>query len=922
MSARLTALLVAVLAVLAGTWLLLHEDAAGEPLPTGLALPMAPARGATVLPAGHSAGSDGEAVPLASPTPPPPPPAPAETEALPRLDADGLVQGQVVDSEGRALSGVPLLLVVAVDLWDVRRRPDEPPERIGSTLSDADGRFALPARAGAQHQLIAGGRAWPRVELEHVTSGDTLLVRLPGALVLSGRVESEESGEPLEGARLVAFGESGALLTESVAGGAFSLAPLSDTSVLLATWAPGHDVRFEKDVLVGGEEHVVALPPGRTMLGTVVAAEGGEPLAGAEVRLQLEADALPAGSDQLLPEPVLVLDEPQTSDAFGRFTFADAPTTGFVLSVSLPGYVPAEVRRYETSALQPEAEVRVELELLQDVAGLVLDGLTGLPSGGATVQLRMAGQLLGSSVADASGAYAVPLEGWDGAQLLTVEARDAAGAGLWGSTPVRRRDSSESVDIELMQPVLLPVLVMSGGEPLAGAQVLVRAGDGSGEPTLGRSDADGRVDLAHPLAHASVGEVFLQARHLGLQSLITTVSLADGPPQEPVVLDVGGGLSLSGLVLDQLGLPLASALVVAGRSAFRYTDASGLFRIGPFEAGSDATLMARAEGFHPGVQELHGLTGFEDELVFELQPVLRLQCTVFDGTTGQPFDGVLAKLQREVEKGNTRTFVDTPVRAEHQADVPGGLLFDLPQAGRYRVRLMSLTHVETTSASVDFDGQREPPPLQVLLTPAALLEVSVEDGRGRPVPGLSLRLVDADEEGLPGAPHARKKDKVVRTDGQGIGRFNLGLGGTFQLASGPGSWLAEQPFRVQPGPMQRQSYRVPSSGDLHLEVRDESGRPVRRPHVQLQASGKPRPYDLTRSSAPRGEPDELVFEVLPPGEYRLSVRAAGYLEHTATLVMPADRVEYQSVVLRATDDDDKSPARGRSTGRPEGQRRR
>jgi hypothetical protein len=56
-----------------------------------------------------------------------------------------------------------------------------------------------------------------------------------------------------------------------------------------------------------------------------------------------------------------------------------------------------------------------------------------------------------------------------------------------------------------------------------------------------------------------------------------------------------------------------------------------------------------------------------------------------------------------------------------------------------------------------------------------------------------------------------------------------------------------------------------------------------------------------RKSSPRGAPEQMLFEALPPGEYALSVRVRGHESIKATTVVMPHRTQHERLVLRKSD---------------------
>ncbi len=836
------------------------------------------------------------------------PPAPEVDEVpdAPRLLADGGVTGRVVDPSGAPVADVPVLLYVTEDPWQPTLGEGETVSvKLGAARTDGSGAFALPARAGASHVLLAGGVRWARVRLDRVAAGDELLVELVDPLRVEGVVEEEETGEPIEGARVLVLAEAESLNTATDADGAFRVEPVDTGTVTVVAWAAGYDIAVEQGVPPGWEPVTLALPAGRDLVGRVLERETHEPLAGAEVRLVMDVEARAVGGPTddaattadaaLETEREVVHELVAVTDVDGAFLLEGVPSLGFVLHVTAEGHVPERVARFEERPLREDEEAVVYLEPVGEVTGRVVAGPDLLPVPGAQVAFHAGRDVLATAVADDAGAFAFGLGDWDGEADLVVWGADAEGRR--GRARVRRRHKDEELVVSLVEPVAIEVRVVDDGEPIAGAQVAAHGGFPGEEPTLVVTDADGAASLVHPLVGPDADRLFVQARHAGRQSLPLELDFVLGAPTEPVVLDLATGVHLEGVVLDPAGAPVAGA-EVWGRGALAvHSDPDGRFRIGPFEQGRSVRIEAHADGFHETRHRVSSADPWTGEIVLVLEPVVTWEGLVVDATTGLPKEDFLARLQVEEDGRNGPVFRDVGAPGERRADDPGAFVLELPAPGRFRVKIMSLDCIEATSLPADFDGVSAPLPVQVLVSPAAVLRVHVEDAGGRPVHGFNIRLVDEADFRERGG-RARRDGPSRRTDSDGVAGFNMGAGGAYFLASGSSGWLEPDPLLVTPGPPVVHRIRLPATGDLAVRVTDEQGLPVERPRVTLRSRGRERAYEVLRRSSPRGAPEEVVFEVLPPGEYTLHVRARGFAAVGTRTIVVANRLQHESVVLR------------------------
>jgi hypothetical protein len=225
--------------------------------------------------------------------------------------------------------------------------------------------------------------------------------------------------------------------------------------------------------------------------------------------------------------------------------------------------------------------------------------------------------------------------------------------------------------------------------------------------------------------------------------------------------------------------------------------------------------------------------------------------------------------------------------------------------------------VGAVSATFPFDGLRAPPFTELSLAQAAVLEVTVLDGRSRPVPGYSVAAAPWEQarEAVAPAGDLRKKSASGRTDDAGLVRLNLGAGGTYRIAGGPGYWFDDTPVTVSPGLPVARIYRLPPTGDLELTVLDEQGRPLAGAMVELRTTKDEKVHMVSRRA--RTGPDGIVMvEVLPPAAYDVSARRRNYETGRTTVTVRGNVLERATLTLQPRPPD--APGGGGPGGGPGG----
>lgn len=873
-----------VLAVLAGAVLLLDPGPVLEPQTSPRAAQtQGPVERSTALPDPRDEPASLAAEGLAGSVGPLLRAQPVQATAAPSGPlATGRVMGRVFGPGGTPLSGVPLDLLAEEDPWLDRMQRRLGADLVDRTRSDGEGRFQLAARAGTAHRLIVGGERNVRQVLDAVAAGDVLTLTLEPGLAFRGEVLAEESGEPVPLAHVGSLTASDQLVTRADESGAFKLAPVPDAPVLLAAWAPGHDVAVNELAHPGGTPFELLLPPGRPVTGVVLDAESALPVAGAELRLVVSLGARPAGQPDPHDGRNDVLTLTTETDEGGAFLFEGCPSRMFRLEVDAPGYASLVRRRWESRLL--EADESVVLELIRDrvLSGVVLDGESNEPVVGVTVSLKGLGGPLGAVVSDGSGAFALPVERWPGEGPLVIDALDASGR---RARHVVRREDFNLV-LGLMPPLELQVLVLAAGQPVAGAQVALLSKDA--DPSLAVSDAQGLATLVHARSGPDVRRAHLSARSGGVVSLPVLLELDGELPTDPVPIDMALGSAVAGRVFDRLGSPVAGALVSASGGPFGRTDAQGAFRMFPLEPDSDGklSLVVSAEGFATLESEAYP---DDTQVQLVLDRVITWAVRIVDATTGMAPPDAGGRLQREVIHEGVPSWENTAeALMPDKGGESGDFLVELPEAGRYRVAAGARDRLAQLSVTTDFDGMHAPAPVDLFLSPAAVLELQLVDAARRPLPGVSVGVVpipgglmDLPESAL-SSGKLRGKLRMQRTDGSGKLRLQLGEGGRYRLATSKTEWLLDQPVAVYPGPATVVEARIALAGELQVSVFDEQGRPVPGASVQARCRS---PLSVKRRLRVDSGGDSTHFEALPAGVYEVSAEAKGLAKSEADVLV-------------------------------------
>lgn len=789
-----------------------------------------------------------------------------------RLQRDTGLTVRVTGPDGKPVPGARVRTQASSRL---KARFDSWQDVPGLAVTDAEGKAVLPRASGAL--TVRAGRSGVIAERKEVRTG-TLELRLDAGQDIPVRVLGAD-GKPAANvlvARedwMIGVTDAGGLLTLTAPG----RSPLDvllrgvDGSFLLARVHP-----FSAREKPGARE--LRLPAAVEVPTRVVSARDGRPVAGALVWLGTD----PGGF--------------RRTDGRGETRLALLLTYEGFVEAAAPGFLPDLHERKRTSGQRPAT-----FSLQPDLAmtGLVVDE-AGRPVAGAEITLdvktRPQGGLsftsmkrifrIRGSVVRSGPDGRFRLGGLVGGIEYELRVKKA------GFAPARAAATPPAPD----RPAAPLRVVLQRGRsafgrvlgpdrrPIAGAQVTLRTAVPTGPDRFRAAfdpenldtfeavtGGDGRFDLLHLPA----GRYDLTARGRGWAPLtVPTLEI----PEEDRATDLGTlvlapGVALEGTVVNAAGRPVEGAavhvteavdssfpipLALGGEEPAGVSGLDGFFRIEDLRAGSAVNVSVLRAGYTAGEARAVQVPA-ERPVRIVLQEVGAISGRVVD-PDGKPiagadvridfrpvgrlmrFTGALLYDESDLE-GNFRLTEVTPGLIDLSAQAPGW------QAGRV--------------ADLEVRGGEEKRGVEIMLSPAAILEGRVLTPSGEALPGAQV--------GLPFEEGQGRGFQMATTDDEG----------RYMLESLPPGHRTLEATHPDYGTARRQTeLRVgENSLDITLEggsevsgrVVDDTGMPVPGAQVWLYSLGGPRPLSTMSQSD-----GSFRFAAVAAGDYRAGVDKEGF----------------------------------------------
>jgi len=686
------------------------------------------------------------------------------------LDRGAVLAGTVVDEQGRGIGEVALELAPAPrrgGAIEIHGPEQALPAFAG--VSDDDGRFEIAGLPAGRFDLSLRRAGFARRSVSAIEIGED-----PGTVEV-GEIElragqrmqglvRDRAGAPIEGVEVhlqeaaprMAFMLAGVPESEPAAvtdpAGWFAVEELAEGKrYSLSFRRRGYVERSVGQLEVPRPEPLeVTLQPSSDVSGVVLDPDG-EPIAGARVELKRSRTAEMGGNVMKM-----IMVDNDTTDAGGRFLFADQEPGTVSLSAEAAGFREAKLDGIEVPAGEDVTGVELPLEPGAVVVGQVL-APDGRPAIGAEVRKldeRPQEFRFGGSPTDGEGRYR--LEGLGpGPASIEVVHRDYPRA-------VRDLEVAPGVnnlDFVLEGGVEVEGLVLAeDGAPIGGATVrLLPTGRYWGGPETS-AEPDGRFRLSG----VNDGDYTLWAGAEGYAAANGERHLTvAGEPLRgiEVRLERGGAIvgRVSGLADDELSRVRVRA---EGGSFFGLegtpADYRGEFRIDHLRPGT-YDVVGEVTGTGKRASERVELAEGQDETRVELR---------FGG--GLTLSG--RAIQGQSPLANVNVFaegLDVDSEGWTNSDPAGRFSIEGLKAGRYRVRLRDWTSGLAHDETFDLATSRE---VELRVPTARVAGRVVDSADARPLSGVTLELHSDDPDDAGRLPtHSATTDLEGKFEIGGVG---------------------------------------------------------------------------------------------------------------------------------------------------------
>lgn len=818
----------------------------------------------------------------------------------------GAITGRVTTTSGIPVAGAdvgiapkgagPMMFMEFMDRTSLLRP-------VPRAVTDADGAYTLecvPAGvvtvAARASRHLQGRRADVEVRAGATTSGAD--ITLDPAATLVGRITGPD-GAPVVEARVQVTvpPESGmdGLLAQFTGGRKVSARTDADGRYRVESIPAGeHAVGVEAAGFLSAEatlafragadtQHDVALVAGH-VVGGVVRAPDGTPVAGADVAVKWSSGDAPNPMAAFMPESTR--DQRRvTSGEDGRFAADGLQEGPYTITAVAKGYVEGTTR----DVLAGDTEVVVALNASAVLRGRVVAQETGEPVGGAWVLYRGGArratgnpwmQMMQGDPKVLTGADGTfEISGVEGATFTLYARRKDYADSEKVKVPCESGEVKEGIQLALPVGVTLAgrVVAKGTGEPVAGALVFVPrdnnpfatfspqdfAGGGGRTAPPNSISAQTGDDGTFQLTGLSAGRVTLHAR---AQAHCDGQSGADVPGPE-LVVELGRGGTVRGRATDEQGRPRSGMRVMLQRgmlpTGMVSTDGSGEFVIEHVTPGSYNCMLMGGESLMPEMKSATVREGEETVVDFtkEAPTGARVSGRVTQG--GEPLAGATVVLTGG---------------GQFQAEVTGddgAYAFEGVKPGEYTVMVQrGMMGGGSDSRKLTVADETDLPNVDIAVSVLKVEGRVVDAETGEPVRTAHVVLVASNSGGATSLDQVMSEQKGQSfTDGEGrfamegvpVGSFTLRVSASgYPLTHVEGVAAGGAPLTV----------RLSAGTTIRIRLVDADGQPVAQGNVFAEDPSGRETIGFDMNMRGITDADGVAEMQLRPGTYTFHGQAA------------------------------------------------
>jgi protocatechuate 3,4-dioxygenase beta subunit len=789
-------------------------------------------------------------------------------------------RGRVVNSAGEPIAGAEIRLTRAERggarfMFQIGGMNREKPD----AASGADGSFRVAGLEPGDYAVAVSRDGYapkrvPSVTVAEKPPNDWPPIVLAAGVPIAGVLRSSK-GDPVVGADVFAFADGTSRNSRSDPEGRFRLEGFGgDRPLMISIRADGY-ANLQRRVTPSPEEIVIVLKTSGTIRGRVEDAATNRPVTDFTASYTESQGGFGGGIRIVMGES-----EKSFQSADGSFELSDIPPGKWNVRATAPGYRGADVSGVELAEGETKEGVVIALKKGGVISGSVLDPRrgTGVPNAsvswsegsgassmppGMAVLARLDGGAATAATTDADGRFR--FEGLP-AGKITVSAEHPDFLEVSKQIEL---DDEASVDLTLGLggSIAGTVVAKDGRTAIPGAEVVLREQGSAfmGNDDSARADASGNFLFEHLKA----GRYGVSAHSNAGTTSWKDVVLAENQRRDGVLLEMAAGATVQGTVSGLPGGNVGGVGIFASTKDYQdsaVTGDDGRFTLRDVPSG---VLRLQASTAFPSMRSTsksldipEGASEVPVEIVFE--GASRLYGRVTRG--GNPVASAFVSATPESPSA-------TGGRSSDQTDEDGRYSIEGLSDGNYVVQVsgQGVSHRKAFAVSGDTNGDIDVPMISIS-------GVVTDSGSNEPIEGASVQA----ESGAEAGPYSIKR---ATTDSRGFYLIDNVDPGNYQVsARKEGYQLKTQPVSVSGSAAEVNLSLARGDGLAVRAVDGLTGLPLSWLVVLAYSSSGTVAFSggVPLDAEGRGEIPSLT-----PGQYTLSLSAAGYAQRSFPVQVPS-----------------------------------